>query len=66
MKELDLLLAAWLDQVYPGADGARRQAFTELLELPDPELLGYLIGREAPKDGRFVDVVQEILSLDRA
>ena len=50
MKELDLLLAAWLRNSYPTASHADRAAFAALLELPDPHLQRVLIGGEQPDD----------------
>lgn len=49
MRELDVLLLDYLERHYPSASAAERAAFTELLELPDPELHGLVTGRiEAP------------------
>jgi antitoxin CptB len=47
MKEIDLLLVAWLEQGYRAASSAQQRAFREFLELPDPEIAGYLLGRRA-------------------
>lgn len=47
MKELDLLLRDYLDQLWPAAASAERDAFARLLELPDPELASYLLGHAA-------------------
>jgi succinate dehydrogenase flavin-adding protein (antitoxin of CptAB toxin-antitoxin module) len=44
MQELDLLLNRWLDLQYPQAAPALRAQFEALLELPDPQLAGYLLG----------------------
>lgn len=50
MKELDLLLVGFLDQHYDRASSREREAFRALLELPDPELLGYLVAGVVPHD----------------
>jgi succinate dehydrogenase flavin-adding protein (antitoxin of CptAB toxin-antitoxin module) len=44
MKELDLLLREYLDHHWSGATTREREAFTRLLELPDPQLAAYLLG----------------------
>jgi len=49
MKELDLLLIRWLDARFDTASEAERGEFEALLELPDPQLAGYLLRREAPE-----------------
>lgn len=44
MKELDLLLVAYLRQHWPAAPPVERQSFVQILELPDPLLAAYLLG----------------------
>ena len=50
MKELDLLFSGYLRGRWPQASDTERAAFEALLELPDPELAGYLLGGEAATD----------------
>ena len=51
MKELDVLLARYLEHDYPRAASHEREAFARLLDLQDPELFGYLLGGvHAPSD----------------
>ena len=65
-KELDLLLLRYLEQVYPGADPARRRDFERLLEAQDPDLAGWLYGRSIPDDTALRDLVAAILALPAA
>ena len=44
MKELDLLLLAWLEGHWHSASSEQREAFTQILDLPDPQIAGYLLG----------------------
>jgi antitoxin CptB len=60
MKELDLLLLRYLEQEYPAAPPADRAAFARILELQDPELFGYLVGRESPTDAGLRHVLARI------
>ena len=46
MRELDELLLAYLENRYAAASDVDKQAFRSLLELPDPELVGYLLQQE--------------------
>jgi antitoxin CptB len=48
MRELDVMLTRYLDRIWPGASAAERAAFAQLVELSDPELFGYLVGRTTP------------------
>jgi succinate dehydrogenase flavin-adding protein (antitoxin of CptAB toxin-antitoxin module) len=48
MKELDLMLAGWVQTRYQQASEAERSRFLSLLELPDPDLVRYLVAGERP------------------
>ena len=60
MKELDELLARYLNTRYPEADAAARRGFERLLELQDPDLYDLLIGRVQADDAEIDDVVTRI------
>jgi antitoxin CptB len=63
MRELDELLARYVERSLPRADPRERDAFASLLELPDPELFRYLVGRpstSAPADPALIDVIARI------
>jgi antitoxin CptB len=60
MKELDLLLLSYLERRYDAASEEERWIFSELLELPDPKLHAYLLGREQPAVHAIADVVRAI------
>ncbi|MCP5197612.1 MAG: succinate dehydrogenase assembly factor 2 [Gammaproteobacteria bacterium] len=57
MKELDLLTLGYLERYYPNAPLEEQQAFAGLLELQDPQLMGYMLGRGTPPDTAAVRVV---------
>ena len=51
MRELDVLLERYLRERWPDAPQGDRDAFARLLELPDPDVAGLLLGRQAvPSD----------------
>lgn len=60
MKELDLLLIGYLDQRWPGAAAAERTAFELFLELPDPQIAGYLLGGVDPTDAGIKELVDAL------
>lgn len=60
MRELDELLLGYLEQRYAGADDQQKAAFERLLELSDPELMGYLLQNQTPAPDIAI-VVQQIL-----
>ena len=62
MKELDELLVAYLDEHYDAADDSEKAAFHSLLELPDPELIAYLLGKQQPDLESMSGVVARIRS----
>ena len=57
MKELDLLTLGYLERHYPKASAEEQQAFAALLELQDPVLMRYMVGRETPEEAAMARVV---------
>ncbi len=66
MRELDELLTRYLESRYPIADENEKAAFRAVLELPDPELNGYLLQRQSPSAEPVAGVIKLILNLPRA
>lgn len=66
MKELDVLLVRWLERRYAGADAATRAVFERLLELPDPDLNAWFLGRARPAEPDVAALVDDILATARA
>lgn len=64
MRELDVLLSGYLEHRYASLDAAGKAAFRDLLELQDPEIFGYLLGRKRPDDPRIADIVTRVLERD--
>lgn len=64
MRELDVLLTRYLERDYPEASAQDRDAFARILELQDPEIFGYLVGRAVPDEASLRHVVDRIRSLD--
>ncbi len=62
MRELDLVTTEYLDTRYDDAAPDEQAAFRRLLDLPDPELFGYLTGREVPSDPGISRLVDDIRS----
>jgi antitoxin CptB len=60
MKELDVLLLRYLEREYPAASPADRAAFARILDLQDPELFGYLVGRDSSTDAGLRHVLARI------
>jgi antitoxin CptB len=60
MRELDILLTNYLDNDYPQSGEAQKQAFCELLALPDADLIAYLLGGQTPADTALANVVSQI------
>ena len=58
MKELDLLLINYLDNIYPSADASDQQAFESLLEMADPDLYTLVTGKTQSDDAQVTRVVE--------
>jgi succinate dehydrogenase flavin-adding protein (antitoxin of CptAB toxin-antitoxin module) len=62
MRELDELLSGYLLSAYDQAAESEKLAFRALLALPDPDLIGYLLGNQSPDDPELSDVIERIRS----
>jgi antitoxin CptB len=60
MRELDAVLEAFLDRGFPALDETDKPRFERLLDLPDPELYGYLLSRNEPDDPGTARLVARI------
>jgi succinate dehydrogenase flavin-adding protein (antitoxin of CptAB toxin-antitoxin module) len=60
MRELDSLLLAFMDRAATTFTAAEIGAFEEFLELPDPTVHSYLLGRSAPADAATAALVERI------
>lgn len=60
MLELDILLNAFLEQVYPSLSTEQKQHFVELLSYSDMQLHSWLTARTNPADQNICTIVQRI------
>lgn len=60
MRELDELLLRFLDSGYARASAEEKAGFRLLLELPDPDLVGYLLYRQQPESDALVRIVRSL------
>ena len=58
MKELDVILSAYLEQHYPDANDEQRRQFHMLLEMQDPELYNLLLGRSREPEPQLEPMVE--------
>ena len=65
MKELDVLLERFVQQLLPRASVADCRAFAEVLDLPDPLLAGYLLGDEVPAEPHLAQAIGRMRALCR-
>jgi succinate dehydrogenase flavin-adding protein (antitoxin of CptAB toxin-antitoxin module) len=60
MRELDALLLAFVEAAGAGLTERELLAFEQILELPDPVLHSYLLGRSAPADTAIAELLERI------
>jgi antitoxin CptB len=60
MKELDVLLTRYVEEQFCGASAAHQEAFRALLEAPDPEIYGYLLGQLRPPTALLSSLIERI------
>lgn len=65
MRELDAVLQQFLATEGPTLVAADIERFTAVLDLPDPELHAYLVGRSAPADPRIAELIARIRAAAR-
>ncbi len=65
MKELDVVLARWLDQHGSSASTIELEAFERLLAREDSELWPWVLGRATPEDPALGALVGQIRAADR-
>ena len=61
MKELDIVLGWYLDDCFPSAEEAERQAFVELLAIEDPVIWHWLVGSAPLPEGLLGHVVGRLI-----
>jgi antitoxin CptB len=60
MRELDAVLQGFVDAQAAGLSETEMACFEAILELPDPVLHGYLMGRSAPEDPATAALIERI------
>ena len=60
MRELDVLLTAYLDSRYQRASAKTQEDFAYLLEQEDDQLWDWLLGRSVPDEARLAAIVAEV------
>ena len=58
MKELDVVMSAYLDGYYQAAPSAEQRQFRLLLEMPDPDLYRLLLGHGQADDAETRRLVE--------
>ena len=64
-KELDALYGWWLENRYAEADADTRAAFEELLEVQDPDLWDWTIGRGSAPRSDWQAIIDDIRARHR-
>jgi len=59
MKELDVLLARYVEERFCGAPPGEQEAFKQLLETADTLLYAYCLGRQKPPP-RFAALIERL------
>jgi succinate dehydrogenase flavin-adding protein (antitoxin of CptAB toxin-antitoxin module) len=60
MRELDAVLQGFVQAPPDRLSDADIACFAAILELPDPELYAYLLGRREPEDGELARLLETI------
>jgi len=60
MRELDVLLTRYVDEQYATAAPEQQAAFRRLLDIQDPTMHAYFLGREIPPDAALASLIARI------
>ena len=60
MRELDCLFTGFVDRHWAALAQPDRERFEAMLELPDPQLYAWMLGRESPQDPALASLVERI------
>ena len=60
MRELDVLLLAFVDHSFESLSDPDKERFAALLSLPDPDLYGYLVRRHEPDDPELARLLDRV------
>lgn len=63
MKELDVVMTGYLDNYYSDAAETDQQSFKYLLEMPDPDLFAFLVGRDSTDDASIASLIITLRNL---
>ncbi|WP_117314772.1 succinate dehydrogenase assembly factor 2 [Chromatocurvus halotolerans] len=66
MLELDLVLAPFVDQVFPDLSEEDQLCYRRLMECEDQQLFGWFLGRDIPEDPGLARIVDRILACNAA
>lgn len=62
-KEMDLLMGTFADRHLAELDGDQLDRFEALLDLPEPVVYNWIVGRDAPDADHDHDVMAQLRSL---
>jgi antitoxin CptB len=65
MRELDAVLQGFVDRAAPALSESELASFEAILDLPDPTLHAYLMGRSVPDDPTIAALIDRIRSSHR-
>jgi antitoxin CptB len=60
MRELDVLLTRYVEEEYRTAAPEQQRAFRRLLDIQDPVMHAYFLGREEPPDAELASLIARI------
>ncbi|MBV1912876.1 MAG: succinate dehydrogenase assembly factor 2 [Cycloclasticus sp.] len=60
VKELDVLFTRFVELSYDGLSEREKEAFNKLLEIEDPDILGFMLYNITPDDPDVANIVEKI------
>ncbi len=66
IREMDLLLEAFVSRIYPELDEDEKNRFESFLEETDPDILSWIMGRSEPDNPAYRIFVEQLQAINAA
>lgn len=65
IREMDLLLQCFVERHYDQLSTDEKKVFAELLDLPDPDIMDWIMGRGDPPPDSFLSIIEIIRNVNK-
>lgn len=63
MKELDIVMNRYLENIYGALSEQDQQHFKDFLELEDPDIYSWMMGRSNPENEHYSAIIKQLKNM---